>query len=69
MIPSPSPKLLQMVRMLDIKRCASEEAIPRKGVDTRRCASKDVGPPRGVDLVGFPHRLEHGTSARDDAVP
>ena len=38
---------LQMVLEPDIGRCASEEVVPRRGVDTRRCASKDAGPRRG----------------------
>ena len=36
-----------MVSGLDIGRCVSKEAEPRRGVDTRRCASKDVRPRRG----------------------
>ena len=53
----------------DIGLCASEEVVPRRGVDTRRFASKDVGPRRGVYLVAVPHRLEKGTSASKDAGP
>ena len=62
-------ELLQMVSEKDTKRCASEEAIPQRGVDTRRCASKDDRPRRGVDLVGIPHLLEKETSASEDAGP
>ena len=40
--------LLQMVSELDIGRCASEEAEPRRGVDTGWCAIKDARPRRGV---------------------
>ena len=46
---------LQMVSEPDTGRCASEEAVPRKGVDTKRCASKNAGPQRGVNLVGVSH--------------
>ena len=35
----------------------------------RRCASKDAGPQRGVDLGAIPHRLEEGKSASEDAEP
>ena len=38
---------LQMVSESDTGLCASEEALPRRGVDTRWCASKDAGPQRG----------------------
>ena len=34
---------LQIVSEPDTRRCASEEAVPRRGVDMRQCASKDVG--------------------------
>ena len=30
-------------------RCASKKAELRSGVDMRRCASKDAGPQRGMD--------------------
>ena len=43
-----------------------------KGVDMRRCASKDAGPRREVDLVGVegvPHRLKKGTSSSEDTGP
>ena len=36
-----------MVSKSDIRRCASEEVEPEKGVDKRQCASKDAGPQRG----------------------
>ena len=58
-----------MVLEPDTGRCASEEIVPRRGVDTRRCASKDSGSWREVDLVGVPHRLEKGMSASEDARP
>ena len=38
---------LQLVSESDIERCASEEAVPRRGVDTRQCARKDAWPQRG----------------------
>ena len=56
-----------MVLEPDTGRCASEEIVPRRGVDMRRCASKDGGPRKGVDLVGVPHRLDKGTSVCEDA--
>ena len=36
-------------------------------MDTRRCASKDDGPEEGG--LGVSHRLEKGTSAREDVGP
>ena len=42
-------------------------ASHRRGVDMRRCASKDARPQRGVDLGAVPHRLDKGTSASEDA--
>ena len=53
----------QMVSEQGVRRCASEEALPQRGVDTRRCTSKDVGSRREVNLVMVPHQLEKGTSA------
>ena len=35
---------LQMVLEQDTGLCASEEVVPRRGIDTRRCASKDARP-------------------------
>ena len=35
---------LQTISEPDIRRCASEEAEPRRGMDMRQCASKDIGP-------------------------
>ena len=49
---SGGPGPLQMVSEPDTGRCASEEAVSRRGVDTRWYASRDAGPERGVDLVG-----------------
>ena len=57
--------LLQMVSEPDTRRCASEEAKLRRGVDTSGCASKDSGPRMRVDL-GVPHRLKKETSASKD---
>ena len=37
--------------------CASEEAVPQRGVDTRRCASKDAGP-KGGGFGGGPTSIE-----------
>ena len=40
----------------DTKRCISEEAKPRRGVDMRQCVSKDATLGlEGVDLVGVPN--------------
>ena len=61
-----------MILELDIRRCVSEEAEPKRGVDTRQCANKDVEPRRGVCTgqcaartlgpkwidYGIPHRLK-----------
>ena len=41
---------LQMVLEPVTGRCASEEAILRRGVDMRQCASKDVGPRWGSHI-------------------
>ena len=35
----------------------------------RRCASKDAGPRRGVTLVAVPHRLEEEKSVSEDVGP
>ena len=39
--------MLQMVSEPDTGLCASEEVIPRRGIDMKRCVSKDVGPQMG----------------------
>ena len=36
-----------MVAELNTRRCVSEEAKPRRGVDSRQCANKDAGPKEG----------------------
>ena len=58
-----------MVSEPDIGQCASEDVVPRRGVDARRCASKDAGPQKRVDLAGVPHRLEKGMSVSEDTRP
>ena len=50
-------------------RCVSLLTVPRRGVDMRRCASKNAGPQRGVNLGVVPHRLEEGKSASEDTGP